>query len=106
VPLPPGLKNASKLPRADLHARRQGRVRRARREHQLRQVVEIVGPSWRSRSATSASHLPEAPRFALTKGMIIADTKFEFGLDDARHAGADGRGADARLLALLAGGRL
>ena len=47
-----------------------------------------------------------AAEYALTKGIIIADTKFEFGLDDRGHADADGRGADARLLALLAGRRL
>ena len=37
------------------------------------------------------------------RGIIIADTKFEFGTRRRRHAAADRRGADARQLALLAG---
>jgi phosphoribosylaminoimidazole-succinocarboxamide synthase len=36
-----------------------------------------------------------AAAFALTKGIIIADTKFEFGLDDNGTLTSDGRGADA-----------
>ena len=41
-------------------------------------------PSWPRRSATSASRIYKAAAaIALTKGIIIADTKFEFGLDDA-----------------------
>ena len=45
-----------------------------------------------------------AAEHALGRGIIIADTKFEFGLDRDGHAGAGRRGADARLLPLLACG--
>ena len=92
--------------RADLHARRQGRGRRARREHHLRaRGARSSAPSCAAQIRDiSIAHLrARRPTIALTKGIIIADTKFEFGLDDARHAGPDGRGADARLVALLAG---
>jgi hypothetical protein len=44
----------------------------------------------------------EAADYAAQRGIIIADTKFEFGTDDGR-ARPDRRGADARLVALLAG---
>ncbi len=43
---------------------------------------------------------------AAARGIIIADTKFEFGTDGRRHAAADRRGDDAGQLALLAGGPL
>jgi phosphoribosylaminoimidazole-succinocarboxamide synthase len=36
---------------------------------------------WASTTKTSLSSYKTAAEFALTKGIIIADTKFEFGLD-------------------------
>ena len=72
--------------RADLHAVDQGRDRRPRREHRLR----------RTSSASSARDLAAQVRdaalalyrfgaaYALERGIIIADTKFEFGLLDGR----------------------
>ena len=44
-----------------------------------------------------------ATEYARERGIIIADTKFEFGLDEDGAAARDGRGADAGLVALLAG---
>ena len=44
-----------------------------------------------------------AAEHARERGVILADTKFELGLDERRRAGGGRRGADARLLALLAG---
>ena len=41
--------------------------------------------------------------YALERGVILADTKFEFGLDSGRRADARRRGVHAGLLALLAG---
>ena len=46
--------------------------------------------------------LPRGAEYARQRGIIIADTKFEFGQADGETA-ADRRGADARQLALLAG---
>ena len=55
---------------------------------------------WRSRSTRFASEHAEA------RGIILADTKFEFGLDRDGTLVARRRGADARLVALLAGRRV
>jgi phosphoribosylaminoimidazole-succinocarboxamide synthase len=47
-------------------------------------MVEIVGRDLAEQvRAVSIQLYREAADFALTKGIIIADTKFEFGLDDA-----------------------
>ena len=47
-------------------------------------MVEIVGPELAAQIRDTAIALySEAPTIALAKGIIIADTKFEFGLDDA-----------------------
>ena len=46
----------------------------------------------------------EAADYARTRGIIIADTKFEFGTDADGNALSDRRGPYARLVALLAGG--
>ena len=43
-----------------------------------------------------------AADYALERGIVIADTKFELGVDSGRHADARRRGADAGLLPLLA----
>ena len=40
------------------------------------------------------------------RGILLADTKLEFGRDDARHPGARRRGADPGLVAVLAGRRV
>jgi phosphoribosylaminoimidazole-succinocarboxamide synthase len=97
VPLPAGLKNASKLPGADLHPGRQGGSRRARRKHHLRAHGRDDRPgAGHAHPRHQHRHLQGRRAIALKKGIIIADTKFEFGLDARWHAGADGRGAHAR----------
>ena len=80
-PLPAGLKNASKLPNPFTPGCQGGRGR-PRREHHLREN----GGDDRSDLATrirdiSIAIYKDGWDFALTKGIIIADTKFEFGLD-------------------------
>jgi phosphoribosylaminoimidazole-succinocarboxamide synthase len=48
------------------------------------QVVKITGPQVAAKIRDLSIRIyKEAAEFALTKGMIIADTKFEFGLDEA-----------------------
>ena len=44
---------------------------------------------------------PAASEVAAEAGLILADTKYEFGLDRRRRAAADRRGAHARLVAVL-----
>ena len=57
---------------------------RSRREHHIRAHERHHRRArWQSVCATSRSEpVRHAAAFALTKGIIIADTKFEFGLDD------------------------
>ena len=85
VPLPPGLKNASQAAGADLHAGHQGRGRATTTRTSTSSALrEIVGPELAARVRDTAIRLySEAAKIALAKGIIIADTKFEFGLDAA-----------------------
>ena len=83
VPLPAGLKNASKLPEPIFTPA----AKAAQGEHDenisYEQVVTVVGADLASRiKRISIEIYQTAAAFALTKGIIIADTKFEFGLSD------------------------
>ena len=65
--------------------------------------VLLVGEERFDRLAEVSIQLYEtAAEYALERGIIIADTKFEFGADDGRPARAGRRGAHAGLLAVLA----
>ena len=83
IPLPAGAEARLETAAPDLHARDQGRGRPPRREHHLR----ADGGSHRrgaraSRCATRRSRSTSAAAdYALERGIIIADTKFEFGVD-------------------------
>jgi phosphoribosylaminoimidazole-succinocarboxamide synthase len=82
VKLPPGLKNASKLPEPIFTP-----AAKAASGHDenisYERVVETVGPELAAKIRDTSIRLyREAADFALTKGLIIADTKFEFGLDE------------------------
>ena len=90
--------------RADLHPGHQGPVR-PRREHHARagrrdRRGRDASP-WPSGSRSRSTGSPRA--YALERGIIIADTKFEFGADRDGPARPGRRGPHARLLALLAG---
>ena len=82
VPLPPGLKNASKLP--DPIFTPAAKATSGHDENvSFEKVVEMIGPELAAKIRdTSIRIYREAADFALTKGLIIADTKFEFGLDE------------------------
>jgi len=82
VPLPPGLKNAGKLPQAIFTP-----AAKATSGHDenvsFERVVTMIGPDLAAQIRDLSIRIyREAADFALTKGLIIADTKFEFGLDD------------------------
>jgi phosphoribosylaminoimidazole-succinocarboxamide synthase len=69
--------------RADLHAGRQGRDGRARREHLVRGNRARIGTELAAKMRDISIRLyKEAADYAATRGIIIADTKFEFGLDE------------------------
>ena len=83
VPLPAGLKNASQLPEPIFTPA----AKAAQGEHDenisYEQVVAVVGTDMTEKiKRISIEIYQTAAAFALTKGIIIADTKFEFGLDD------------------------
>ena len=101
---PPGLKQCQKLPEPIFTPVHQGRARHPRREHQLRR-----GRQDRRRrpgdatSATRASRSSRRPgRYAESRGLILADTKFEWGLTRRRQDHPDRRGPHAGLVAVLA----
>jgi phosphoribosylaminoimidazole-succinocarboxamide synthase len=83
VKLPPGLKNASKLPEPIFTPAAKAEMGEHDENIPFERVVEICGPQLAAQIRdTSIRIYREAADFALTKGMIIADTKFEFGLDE------------------------
>jgi phosphoribosylaminoimidazole-succinocarboxamide synthase len=84
VPLPPGLGNASKLPQPIFTPAAKAAAGAHDENISYDKVVEVVGPELAGRiRATSIAIYQAAAEIALAKGMIIADTKFEFGLDAA-----------------------
>ena len=83
VVLPPGLKNASRLAAPIFTPA----TKAASGEHDenigFDRMAEIIGSELAGRvRAISIQLYQEAAAYALTRGIIIADTKFEFGLDD------------------------
>ncbi len=83
VPLPEGLRNASKLPAPIFTPAAKAAVGEHDENISFEQVVAIVGAELAAKIRdTSIAIYQAAADFALTKGLIIADTKFEFGLDE------------------------
>jgi phosphoribosylaminoimidazole-succinocarboxamide synthase len=82
VPLPPGLKNASKLPAPIFTPATKAEAGHHDENIDFERAAEMIGPELAARVRDIAIRLyGEAAAIALTKGIIIADTKFEFGLD-------------------------
>jgi phosphoribosylaminoimidazole-succinocarboxamide synthase len=83
VALPAGLKNASQLPEPIFTPAAKAAVGEHDENISYEQVVKVVGPDLAAQiKKISIEIYKEAAAFALTKGIIIADTKFEFGLDE------------------------
>jgi len=82
VPLPPGLGNASRLPAPIFTPATKAEAGEHDENISFGRMVEIIGaPLAEQVRAVSVALYEAAAAFALTKGIIIADTKFEFGLD-------------------------
>jgi len=82
VPLPKGLKNASPLPEPIFTPAAKAAVGDHDENITYAQVVEKIGASLAEKIRTVSIALYETARdVAAKKGIIIADTKFEFGLD-------------------------
>ena len=83
VALPPGLKNASKLVEPIFTPATKAEMGDHDENIGFEHMSEIVGAGLAEKiRAVSIRLYSEAAALALTKGIIIADTKFEFGLDD------------------------
>jgi len=82
VKLPAGLKNASKLPEPIYTPAAKAAVGDHDENITFEQTVDMIGLDLATRIRDiSIAIYKAAAEFALTKGIIIADTKFEFGLD-------------------------
>ena len=82
VPLPPGLKNASKLPAPIFTPATKAEAGHHDENIDFERASEIVGGELAARVRDIAIRLySEAAAIAQARGIIIADTKFEFGLD-------------------------
>ena len=89
VRLPAGLKNASKLPQTIYTPAAKAAVGDHDENITFEQTVEMIGLDLATRVRDISIRLYEAAsKIAATKGIIIADTKFEFGLDMS--TGGDG----------------
>jgi phosphoribosylaminoimidazole-succinocarboxamide synthase len=83
VPLPEGLHNASRLPEPIFTPAAKAAVGEHDENITYERVVEIVGDERAAEIRRLSIALYEAARdYAATRGIIIADTKFEFGLDE------------------------
>lgn len=83
VQLPAGLKQASKLPQAIFTPAAKAEMGSHDENVSFDHVVNLVGRELAEQIRDVTLRLyTEASEYAATKGIIIADTKFEFGLDE------------------------
>ncbi|CAM8457469.1 phosphoribosylaminoimidazolesuccinocarboxamide synthase [Candidatus Methylopumilus universalis] len=86
IKLPQGLKESAKLSEPIFTPSSKEAVGRHDENISYKECEARVGKDIASRiKEISIKLYQEASTFALTKGIIIADTKFEFGLDDENH---------------------
>ena len=82
VKLPVGLRNASRLPEAIFTPATKAAMGDHDENISFERMTEIIGADLAKQVRTISLQLyQEAAAYALTRGIIIADTKFEFGLD-------------------------
>ena len=83
IPLPPGLQQAERLPETLFTPSSKAEAGTHDENISFEQVVGLVGERLASRLRDVSIQIYEvAAAHALQRGIIIADTKFEFGLDD------------------------
>jgi phosphoribosylaminoimidazole-succinocarboxamide synthase len=84
IALPPGLKNAQQLPEPIFTPAAKAEMGQHDENISYEEVEKRIGPDLAKQIKTISIRLySEAADYARTRGIIIADTKFEFGLDDA-----------------------
>jgi phosphoribosylaminoimidazole-succinocarboxamide synthase len=83
IPLPSGLQLAQKLPAPLFTPSSKAEIGEHDENISIAAVEKLIGKEMTEKVAKVAIQLyTEAAEYALTKGIIIADTKFEFGLDE------------------------
>ena len=104
IPLPAGLREADKLPEPLFTPSTKAEAGAHDENISYAQAEQLLGKKLAAQVRDVCITLyREAAAYAATKGIIIADTKFEFGLDEAGQAVSDRRSPDPGLLAFLAG---
>ena len=84
VPLPPGLKRASKLPEPIFTPATKAEAGHHDENITFERMAQMVGEARAREVRDTAIRLYRAAaEYALARGIIIADTKFEFGVDEA-----------------------
>ena len=84
IGLPAGLQEASKLPEPIFTPSSKAVIGNHDENISLARAAELLGAELAEKVARVSVQLyQEAAEYALTRGIIIADTKFEFGLDKA-----------------------
>jgi phosphoribosylaminoimidazole-succinocarboxamide synthase len=83
IPLPAGLKQADRLPEAIFTPSTKAAVGDHDENVSFEHIADLIGGELAGRIRDLTLRIyAEAADYALTRGIIIADTKFEFGLDD------------------------
>ena len=83
IGLPAGLQEASKLPEPIFTPSSKAAIGNHDENISLARAAELLGAELAEKVARVSVQLyQEAAEYALTRGIIIADTKFEFGLDE------------------------
>ncbi len=86
IQLPAGLQNAQKLPEPIFTPAAKADVGEHDENISYAEVEERIGKELAAKIRDVSIRLyQEAAKYAATKGIIIADTKFEFGLDEANN---------------------
>ncbi len=84
IALPAGLQEASRLPEPIFTPSTKAEIGAHDENITFEKTVDLVGPELAAKVRDTAIALYKAAaEYALTRGIIIADTKFEFGLDAA-----------------------
>lgn len=84
IALPEGLQEASQLPEPIFTPSTKAEVGAHDENITLKQAADLMGAELAQKVARASVQIyKEAASYALTRGIIIADTKFEFGLDES-----------------------
>jgi len=84
ITLPPGLKEAQKLPQVLFTPSTKADIGQHDENISFEEAEKIIGKDYAAQVRDASIQLyTEAAEYAATKGIIIADTKFEFGINAA-----------------------